>query len=72
MMPCHTGLTCPKMMLVCVFTHCLHSQLCRFGLSQVVQGYDSDPLAQKIIHQLAIGGQMEHYRLTSGLLRFKG
>ena len=39
---------------------------------QVTQGYDQDPMAQKILTQLAISGQLAHYMITQGVIRFKG
>jgi hypothetical protein len=41
-------------------------------LLQVTQGYDQDPIAQKILTQLVVGGQLAHYTITQGVIRFKG
>jgi hypothetical protein len=41
-------------------------------LLQVTQGYDQDPTAKKILTQLAVGGQLAHYTITQGVIRYKG
>jgi hypothetical protein len=41
-------------------------------LQQVVQGYEQDPSAQKLLQVLATGTDRGHYTLTNGVIRYKG
>jgi hypothetical protein len=41
-------------------------------LHQVVQGYEQDPSAQKLLQILATGTDQGRYTLTNGVIRYKG
>lgn len=40
--------------------------------AQVARRYEGDPMAQKLLHRLGTGEMVEDYKLTGGLIRFKG
>lgn len=40
-------------------------------LLQVMQGYEQDPKAQRLLQTLTTGGDSGNYSLTQGVIRFK-